>query len=70
VTGIMPTGGSWIIELTMVEQKLFATINTPPRFQMGDEMGFAVERADLHLFDENGDRLPDEDAVSLQGEGK
>jgi predicted DCC family thiol-disulfide oxidoreductase YuxK len=54
----------------MVEQKLFATINTPPRFQMGDEMGFAVERADLHLFDENGDRLPDEDAVSLQGEGK
>ena len=70
VTGIMPTGGSWIIELTMAEQKLFATVNTPPRFQMGDEMGFVVERADLHLFDENGDRLPDEDAVSLQGEGK
>jgi iron(III) transport system ATP-binding protein len=70
VTGIMPTGGSWIIELTMAGQKLFATANTPPRIQLGDETSFRAGRADLHLFDENGNRLPDDGTVSKQSEEK
>ena len=70
VTGIMPTGGNWIIELIVADEKLFATVNAPPRIQMGEETSFAVDRADLHLFDENGDRLPDDGVVSPQDEQK
>ena len=64
ITGIMPTGGSWIIELTAAEHKLFATINTPPRFPLGESIRFHVARTDLHPFDGNGDRLPDNDQTS------
>jgi iron(III) transport system ATP-binding protein len=64
VTGIMPTGGSWIIELTVMAQKLFATVNTPPYIELGDETAFWVDRADLHLFDETGNRLSDDELVS------
>ncbi|WP_198958842.1 ABC transporter ATP-binding protein [Candidimonas nitroreducens] len=60
VTGIMPTGGNWIIELSVAGQKLFATTNTPPHARLGDEISFWADRADLHLFDESGNRLPDD----------
>lgn len=70
VTGIMPTGGSWIVELTTAGQKLFASVNAPPHIQLGDEAVFWVDRADLHLFDEHGDRLPDEAAVPHQRKEK
>lgn len=63
VTGIMPTGGNWIIELTVMAQKLFATVNTPPYIQLGDETAFWADRADLHLFDETGNRLSDDELV-------
>jgi iron(III) transport system ATP-binding protein len=70
ITGIMPTGGSWIIELSLAGHKLFATVNTPPRAQLGDETDFQADRADLHLFDEQGNRLPDDGTVSRQPKEK
>lgn len=57
-TGIMPTGGNWIIELTVAGEKLFATTNIPPRIQVGEQTGFLVDQADLHLFHADGNRLP------------
>lgn len=62
-TGVMPTGGSWIIELAFTKQKLFATTNTPPNIQLGDEVRFWVDQRDLHLFDEKRNRLPDSGAI-------
>nr|WP_246600361.1 ABC transporter ATP-binding protein [Candidimonas humi] len=70
VTGIMPTGGNWIVELTVAEQKLFATTNAPPRIQPGDRVNFQAGRADLHLFDEHGNRLPDQGATPGQPEDR
>lgn len=64
VTGIMPTGGNWIIELTVATQKLFATTNMPPPVQLGENVIFRTDPGDLHLFNEEGNRLLDNDAVS------
>src|SRR5690606_41935055 len=64
VASIMPTGGSWIVELIWGEQKLFATTNTPPGVQSQDEVTFWVAQGDLHLFDNEGKRLPNICALS------
>lgn len=58
-TGIMPTGGSWIIELTSPAQKLFATTHIPPRIQLGEEVVFRINREDFHPFDKTGNRVRD-----------
>lgn len=63
VTGVMPTGGSWIIELTFITQKLFATTNTPPNIQLGDDVTFRVDQGDMHLFNSQGNRLPGSGAI-------
>lgn len=70
VTGILPTGGSWIIELVADEQKLFATTSTLPNVQAGDSVTFWVAQHDLHLFDENENRLPDSDIFPQSSEDK
>lgn len=70
VTSIMPTGGSWIVELVANEQRLFATTNTVPDVKAGDNVMFWVEQESLHLFDGNGNRLPDVDMLRELPEGK
>lgn len=63
VASVMPTGGSWIIELVWGEQRVFATTNSPPNVQFKDIVTLWVAQGDLHLFDENGDRLSNLDAL-------
>ena len=57
VTGIMPTGGSWIVELTSGARKTFATANEPPRLKVGDTVWFSVKPTALHVFSRDGQRL-------------
>ncbi len=36
VTGILPTGGSWIIELTVRDERIFLTTHQAPEAELGD----------------------------------
>jgi iron(III) transport system ATP-binding protein len=67
VTGVLPTGGSWIIELKAQNTKLFLTTHQPPAVSDGDEGLFYVRPEALHVFDSNGDRHGSAD-IQLRGE--
>lgn len=56
VTGVLPTGGSWIIELAVAGEKVFTTTSIPPRTVPGDEVTFWADAADLHVFTSDGVR--------------
>ena len=56
VTGILPTGGSWIVELSAADQKLFMITSEPPIVVIGDRVRAWVKPADLHVFDTQGSR--------------
>jgi len=56
VTGILPTGGSWIIELTCGSDRVFLTTHRPPEIDLGEAVTFFVEAKSLHVFDRAGDR--------------
>jgi len=56
ISGILPTGGSWILELEAAGAKLFLTIHQPPRFRVGDTGFFHVAPQALHVFDRQGRR--------------
>lgn len=57
VVDVLPTGGNWIIELSVDGSKLFAITGSTPRLAPGDtvRIGFAPE--DIHLFDSAGERI-------------
>lgn len=57
VTGILPTGGSWIIELTSSGEKLFLTTHQSPEIEVGEQATFWVKPKALHVFDAKGERL-------------
>ncbi|UUT34541.1 ABC transporter ATP-binding protein [Microbacterium elymi] len=56
VSGILPTGGSWIVELTAADQKLFMITSEPPTVAIGGDVRAWVKPADLHVFDTEGAR--------------
>ena len=56
VTGILPTGGSWIVELTVPGGKLFQTTHEMPAIEQGEAVNFWVEPRALHVFDKAGNR--------------
>lgn len=56
VTGVMPTGGSWIVELLVAGRKLFATTSELPRAKTGNNTLIWVQSGDLHIFDADGQR--------------
>ncbi|MEO5325396.1 ABC transporter ATP-binding protein [Mesorhizobium sp. CC13] len=56
VTGILPTGGSWIIELTAAGEKLFLTTHQSPEVEVGEATTFWVKPKALHVFDAAGNR--------------
>ncbi|SDG88850.1 ABC transporter ATP-binding protein [Pelagibacterium luteolum] len=71
VTGVLPTGGSWIIELVAEGSKLFLTTHQPPAVSDGAEGLFHVPPEALHVFDDKGDRDWVADiALSKGGEGR
>lgn len=63
VTGILPTGGSWIVELTLPGEKLFMTTHQSPEMNLGDHIEFFVKAKALHVFDRQGNRLAEADTA-------
>jgi len=63
VTGILPTGGNWIIELHSAGDKLFLTTDEPPEIGIGQQVQFWVKPKALHLFDAAGKRVEGADAL-------
>jgi iron(III) transport system ATP-binding protein len=61
VVAVLPTGGSWIIELDVEGASLFMTSNRSPEHAVGDSVHFQIERSAMHVFDQQGERLPWED---------
>lgn len=57
VTAVLPTGGSWIVELNAMGTPIFATSNRPPLQAVGQDVQFQVEQASVHLFGGDGARL-------------
>jgi len=63
VTGVLPTGGSWILELRSENHTLFLTTHSLPRIDSGDRVFFHVPPEALHAFDAKGQRVTEADAV-------
>ncbi|MFN7103853.1 MAG: ABC transporter ATP-binding protein [Pseudorhizobium sp.] len=57
IVDIVPTGGSWIIELDVQGKRLLAIANDTPGKVAGDTTHFWVERRHLHLFDREKKRI-------------
>ena len=53
---VLPTGGSWILELSVAGQRLLLNTQTPPTHSEGDVLVLTVAAEDLHLFDSQGRR--------------
>ena len=63
VTGVLPTGGSWIVELTVPGGKLFQTTHEMPEIEQGETVNFWVEPRALHVFDTAGNRSAEADRM-------
>ncbi|MBD8065933.1 ABC transporter ATP-binding protein [Devosia sp. PTR5] len=57
IRDILPTGGSWIIELSVSGAKVFAIAGSAPSHAIGETVSIAVDPLDLHLFDAAGERI-------------
>ncbi len=53
---VLPTGGSWILELSVAGQRLLLNTQTPPTHCEGDVLVLMIAAEDLHLFDSQGRR--------------
>jgi len=67
VSGVLPTGGSWIIELQSMGTKLFLTTHQPPAISDGDEGYVHIRPEALHVFDRDGVRHAAAD-IQLRGD--
>lgn len=63
VTGVLPTGGSWIVELAAAGRKLFSIVGELPQVHQGDAVRYWVAPRYLHVFDAAGQRSVDADAA-------
>jgi len=57
VVDIVPTGGSWIVELDVDGSRFIAIATENPRTAAGQRTHFWVERQHLHLFDRDKKRI-------------
>ena len=70
IGGILPTGGSWIVELRFDGRVAFATTTEPPSVADGDAVWAYVRPTALHVFDTAGNRLADaDDALARAASG-
>ncbi|MBD9455414.1 ABC transporter ATP-binding protein [Rhizobium sp. RHZ02] len=67
VTGVLPTGGSWILELRSDNHTLFLTTHALPRLEGGERVFFHAPPEALHVFDAQGDRLIEADILLRVG---
>jgi iron(III) transport system ATP-binding protein len=59
VVDIVPTGGSWIVEMSVHGEQFFAIAADAPAQKAGGEIWFHVERSHVHVFDREGKRISD-----------
>lgn len=59
VEDILPTGGSWIIELSVDGERVFSIADRAPTVNVGQAVLLAVEPKYIHLFDIQGKRMMD-----------
>ncbi|CAG9001652.1 MAG: Oligosaccharides import ATP-binding protein MsmX [Candidatus Celerinatantimonas neptuna] len=70
VENIIPTGGSWVIELRHGEQHLFHSTQLRPDWQMDESIFCQLPHNALHFFDRNGQRLPAEHPINITRENQ
>lgn len=54
INNIMPTGGSWVIELAVGEDRLLHSTQLRPRWQMHQQVYCQLPASSLHFFNHNG----------------
>lgn len=54
---IMPTGGSWIVELSLGLERLFHATHSRPSAKPGDMVTCFARREGLYLFNAAGQRI-------------
>ncbi|MDW6093001.1 ABC transporter ATP-binding protein [Vibrio rhizosphaerae] len=57
VESIMPTGGSWVIELVSGQDRLFHSTQLRPTYQAGDMLYCELPDEALHFFTPHGERV-------------
>jgi iron(III) transport system ATP-binding protein len=57
VTGILPTGGNWILELRSGDGTLFLTTHEAPEIAVGAPVTVWAKPKALHVFDRKGQRV-------------
>ena len=57
IENIMPTGGSWVIELSFAEDRLFHSTQSRPKWREGDQVNAYLPTPSLHFFDHDEKRL-------------
>jgi iron(III) transport system ATP-binding protein len=63
ISGILPTGGSWIIELAAGTDKVFQVMHEAPELKVGADVFMWAKPKALHVFDTKGNRLAVADSV-------
>ncbi|MCO5731294.1 ABC transporter ATP-binding protein [Rhizobium sp. SSA_523] len=62
-TGVLPTGGSWILELKSDNHTLFLTTHVLPRIETGERVFVHAPPEALHVFNAKGERMDEADAL-------
>lgn len=57
IVDVVPTGGSWIVELSAEGEQYFAIISEAPTQKIGEEIWIVAEPNHIHVFDSNGKRI-------------
>ncbi|MDQ0420279.1 iron(III) transport system ATP-binding protein [Peteryoungia aggregata LMG 23059] len=65
VTGVLPTGGSWILELKSKNHTLFLTTHALPRIDSGERVFVHAPPDAIHVFDLQGKRISEADTVLM-----
>ncbi|UFS68211.1 ABC transporter ATP-binding protein (plasmid) [Paracoccus denitrificans] len=68
VTGILPTGGSWIVELAVEGRTIFMTTTISPTLGGGEQVWLHARPAALHVFNRAGQRLAGTDEALARAE--
>jgi iron(III) transport system ATP-binding protein len=58
IDNIMPTGGSWVIELVAGNDRLFHSTQLRPRWQAQQQVHCQLPAHSLHFFNHHGQRVP------------
>jgi iron(III) transport system ATP-binding protein len=63
ISAIMPTGGSWILEIHVDGAVMFQATHKSPALSIGDQGWMHVRPEDMHVFDALGNRSTDADRI-------